>query len=875
LVRSYPCAAAMTVHRPLCILPSVQRYASIRPEAIAVRTKSQQFTYRELNELMNRLAISLRRAGVQRGALVGVLMNRSPECLAALLGIWKAGAAYLALDPISPPERLAFMLQDAEVEFVIAEEKLVSLLPERRLRVLYGHDLLFGQIAEPAEPEFAAAPDDLAYVLYTSGSTGKPKGVEVCHHSLANVIAAVAEELQLASGEVLLAHTSLGFDVSNLELYLPLVSGGSVYFAETGRVGDGVRLMEALADSGASTMLGTCTLWRLLLDAGWEGNINFRAISGGEVLSLELAKALSRRTGALWNHYGPTEATICATTARIHSTAEKITIGRPISNVTVHVLDSSLRPVAEQAAGELYIGGTGVARGYRNRPDLTKASFLADPFSPEAGARLYRTGDLARRLPDGCLEFLGRIDQQVKIHGYRIELEEIEEQIRQFPEIIDAAVAALDRGKDDQRIVAWFESKGSILPSELRAFLKQRLPAYMVPSEFRRLRSMPLNESGKLDRKSLESQVVEVAATAHFEIVAGPETGSESALRSVWEDLLQIRPVALTDNFFDLGGDSLLAALLVAQVKRRFGQTITPDMLAECPTVKSLSARILALENRAGRALVSLRAEGGKPPLFLIPGLGGSVLLFRALVARLDAEQPVYGVALPSGIVKDRTEVEVKTLAAKYIEEIRAICPAGPYQIGGHSFGALIAFEMAAQLTNAGEQVGLLALIDGDRYFAQRFEEVFEDPATPSLVLRRYQAKLKSLMQKGATEVFRRRVEYIKLRKRVKLAQKAAESDFSTGAFDAKEMMAGMAKDYNPVPAAVSAVLLRAGDEVRSSANHDLGWSGLARQGLDIVEIPGQHLTIFDEPNVDVLAAALTKRLSTVVALECDGRRTH
>jgi amino acid adenylation domain-containing protein len=864
LVRSYPCAA-MTVQQSACILPLVQRHASIQPDAVAIRTKTRRLTYGGLNEVVNNFAISLRHAGVQPGALVAVFMDRSPECLGALLGVWRAGAAYLALDPISPPERLAFMLQDAGVQFVIAEERLASLLPHGMFRVLYVHDLLSGQIAEAADPEFSMAPDDLAYVLYTSGSTGKPKGVEVCHHSLANVIAALAEELQLRPGEVLLAHTSLGFDVSNLELYLPLISGGSVYLADTGRVGDGIKLMQALADSGASTMLGTPTLWRLLLDAGWEGKADFRAISGGEILPLELAKTLCARTAAFWNHYGPTETTICATTVRIDATTEKITIGRPLANVTVHVLDADLRPLAAESAGELYIGGAGVARAYRNRPDLTKVSFLADPFSAEASGRLYRTGDLARRLPDGCLEFLGRIDQQVKIHGYRIELEEIEEQIRQFPEIIDAAVAALDRGKDDQRLVAWFESSGPILSLKLREFLKQRLPAYMVPSEFRRLRSMPLNESGKIDRKSLASMASDVTELEHLEIVAGPETGLESRLQSLWEDLLQIRPIALTDNFFDLGGDSLLAALLVTQVKTRFGQNITPDILVECATVKSLSARILTMENRAWRALVALRTEGAKPPLFLIPGLGGSVLLFRSLAARLDADQPVYGVALPSGIVRDRAEVEVKTLAAKYLEEIRAMCPSGPYQIGGHSFGALIAFEMAAQLTQCGEQVGLLAFIDGDRNFAKRFNEVFEDPATPSLVLRRYQAKLKSLIEKGATEVVRRRVEYIKLRKRVKLAQRAAEGDFSTSAFDAKEMMAVMAKDYNPIPTAMSAVLFRARDEVRSVANYDLGWSGLATKGFQIVDIPGQHLTIFDEPNVAVLAAALTERLSAIL----------
>jgi amino acid adenylation domain-containing protein len=859
---SLSCIAPEVGKQPMSILHLIRRQAAVRPDAISVRTRSKQITYRELNEQANCFATALRHAGVQPGTLVGVFMERSPESLAALLGIWKAGAAYLALDPISPPERMAFVLQDAGVPVVIAERKLSPLLRNPTSRVLYAEDLLSGQFPNRAEPEDSVSPNDLAYVLYTSGSTGTPKGVEVSHYSLANVVTAIAEELQLQAGEVLLAHTSLGFDVSNLEMYLPLVSGGSLYIAEAGRVGDGARLIHALRDSGAATMLGTCTLWRLLLDAGWEGKADFRAISGGEVLPLELAKALSSRTAAVWNHYGPTEATICTTTARIDAATDKITIGRPIPNVSVHILDSNGRPVAEETIGELYIGGAGVARAYRNRPDLTAASFLPDPFSPESGARLYKTGDLARKLQDGRLEFLGRIDQQVKIHGYRIELEEIEEQIRQFPGVSDAAVAAIGRGRNDQRIVAWFESKRAIPSSQIREFLKTRLPAYMLPSEFRRLDSLPLNESGKIDRKSLDANLSGTIA----ETLTGPETDVESRLRSIWEDLLQIKPIALTDSFFDLGGDSLLAALLVTQIKAHFDQNITPDTLIECPAIKSLAARIMTKENAAWHVLVPLRAEGSNPPLFIVHGLGGSALLFRSLVVHMSRDQPVYGVTLPSGVVHDGNDMKISALAAKCLEEVRLICPTGPYYMSGHSFGALIALEMAAQLARSGEQIGLLAFIDSDRNLARHSDGAYDDPATPALVLRRYQAKLKSLTEKGVLEVFRRRVEYIKLRKRMKLAQKAAEHEVSSGSFEAKELMALAARDYSPALYPGSAVLFRAKDEVRHKADRDLGWAELISEGLQIVDIPGGHLTLFDEPNVEVLAAAFTERLSPVLS---------
>jgi amino acid adenylation domain-containing protein len=857
-VNSSNCVALAVKKQQLCIPRLIQGQTSIRPDAIAIRTIARQLTYRELDERANRFATSLLQVGVKPGTVIGVFMHRSPECLAALLGIWKAGAAYLALDQLSPPERLAFVLRDAEVPVLIAERSRASLLPPHASQVLYASDLMSGQFSKPEDPAFSTSPSDLAYVLYTSGSTGKPKGVEVCHGSLANVVESIAEELELQAGEVLLAHISPGFDVSNLEMYLPLISGGSVYIADAGRVGHGQRLIQALQDSGATTLLGTCTVWRLLLDAGWEGKPDLRAISGGEVLPLELAHALVRRTAAVWNHYGPTEATICTTTARIDSTTEKISIGRPISNATVHVLNSNLQPVAEETSGELYIGGAGVARGYRNRQDLTTASFLNDPFSFEPDARMYKTGDLVRRLRDGSLEFVGRIDNQVKINGYRIELEEIEEQLRQFPGVSAAAVAAIGRGQNDRRLVAWFEARQSIPSSAIREFLRRRLPAYMVPSEFRRLDSMPLSESGKIDRRVLDASLL----GAYSETLIEHGTDVELRLRSIWEDLLQIRPVALTDSFFDLGGDSLLAALLVVQIETHLCAKITPDTLIECPNIKSLAARIVAKENTPWGGLVALRAQGSKPPLFIVHGLGGSTLLFRSLSAHFDRDQPVYGITLPSGVVRDRSEIEIKTLASKYVKEIRTISPSGPYYISGHSFGTLIAFEIAAQIAQSGERIGLLALIEGDRNLTKRVPAAFDQPATPAFALRRYQAKLKSLTEKGVAEVFRRRVEHIKLHRRVKLAEKAVEGRLSEADFDAKTLMVLAGRDYKPSFYAGEVVLFRAKDEVRREADRDLGWAEIVGEGLRIVDIPGGHLTIFDEPNVKILAAALSERLS-------------
>ncbi len=842
----------------LCLPELIHSRGEAQPNAIAIRTKSKQLTYGELNERANCFAMSLLEAGAQTETVVGVFMDRSEDSLAALLGVWKAGAAYLALDPSVPKERLAFMLRDCEAPIIVTDGVVAPNMPPHSARVLYAEDALSGWSSEAADFRPEVSPDGLAYVLYTSGSTGKPKGVEVCHGGLANVITAIAGDLHLRAGEVLLAHTSLGFDVSNLEMYLPLVSGGSVYIAERGRAGNGARLIRSLKESGATTMLGTPSLWRLLVDAGWEGKQDLRVISGGEILTPELAMALSRRSAEVWNHYGPTETTIVATTEHVDPFSGRVTIGWPISQTTLHVLDSDLKPVAPETIGELYIGGAGVSRGYRNRSDLTAASFFPDPFHPAPGARLYKTGDLACELADGRFEFHGRTDNQVKIHGYRIELEEIERQLCQVPQVIAAVVLALPSEQGDRHLSSWFEAKEHIPASTIREFLRKRLPAYMVPAEFRQVTSMPLNASGKVDRKSLEKDHVRPSTS----FSALPEHDDmESRLLAIWEALLPIRPIGLDDRFFDLGGDSLLAALLVTQIEKQCGRKVTPEILIDCPTIRSLASRISTNDDgRAAKALVALREKGSKPPLFIVHGLGGSALLFRQLSASLGSDQPVYGVMLPSGAVHDRKEMEIEAVASKCLDEIRRLFPAGPYYISGHSFGALIAFEMAKQLTRSGETIGLLGLIDADRNLANLVQ------GQRSPVLRTYRAKLESLVEKGVAEVLRRRMEHIRLHRRVKLAESAAVTDGSTTSFEAKELMVLAAKRYKPVAYSGSAVLFRAKDEVRNESNRDLGWAELVRGELSIVDIPGRHLTIFDEPNVGALAACLNEQLSRVLS---------
>ena len=849
----------------MALLDLIQQQIGACGDAIAVTTATECVTFRELQARADAYAEALLEAQISEQAVVAVLMDRSPSFVAALLGIWEAGAAYLPIDPTTPSERLAFLLKDSGAIAMIAAQKYVSLVPPKQQLAMINADGVLSRSWPPHFPrQRPLSTDQLAYVLYTSGSTGRPKGVEVCHGGLSNVVSELARQLELKRGEVLLAHSSPGFDVSNLEIFLPLVSGGSVHIAEAGATGNGGLIARLLEESKATTALGTASFWQVLLNAGWKGRPDFRVISGGEVLSHQQARELARRCAAVWNHYGPTEATICTSTARIDAATEKVTIGHPLPNTTVHVLDSDRQPVAPGSAGELYIGGAGVARSYRNRPDLTAASFFEDTFDCRPGARLYKTGDLGRSLPDGSLEFLGRIDSQVKIRGYRIELEEIEEHLREAPGVSGAALSVVNR-EGGQRLVAWIASEHPIPAAVLREFLRKRVPAYMIPSEFRAIGTLPLNASGKLDRKTLREQAANCAVS---ELPVTPRNGIEAILIEIWEELLGRRVPSVNESFFDLGGDSLLAALLVMRIEEQYGRNLAPDTLVQYSSIRALAGLLEHVETHsASETFVPLRAEGSRTPLFIIPGLGGTALLFRLLSGYLGEDQPVYVLRLPAGIIYNHNDTRIEDLASRYVRELRAIFPSGPYHLCGHSFGGLIAFQMAIQLRSMGAAVGLLGLIDSDRHVGRShlnksMDGISGDRRSPVFGMRRARAKFESLMEKGLVEVIRRRAGYLKLKHRIKLAEKALIDGIAKRDFEAKELLALAAAKYHPALYPGNATLFRAGEHLANYADPTLGWKDRVTGRLDVIDIPGTHLSMFDEPNVRILAEEVTEYLA-------------
>jgi amino acid adenylation domain-containing protein len=581
--------------------------AAAAPGDLALVCDEELLSYGDLEARANRLAHRLRRLGVGPGVLVGICLERGAAMVAALLAVLKSGGAYVPLDPTYPAERLAYVLADGGIRFLLTTGDLAAVLPLHDAAVLDldGDMAPAALLAESAAtPVPLAGPEDLAYVLYTSGSTGKPKGVEVRHAGLANFLLSMARRPGLTAADTFLAVTTISFDIAGLEIYLPLAVGGRVVLASRAAAADGRRLAALLADCGATAMQATPATWRLLLDSGWVGKEGLKALSGGEALPAELARELLSRVGSLWNVYGPTETTIWSAlqpvTALRDATSSTVPIGLPIANTTLHLLDRKLGPMAPVlpvpvgVVGELYIGGAGLARGYLRRPALTAERFVPDPFAGP-GARLYRTGDLARRLGGGEIEFLGRADTQVKVRGFRIELGEIEAALAAHEAVRQAVVAVRAESAQSSQLVAYVVAAGPAAnPGNLRAALREELPEYMVPSLFVFLTELPLTPNGKVDRKALPSPAADPLGRTRERVA--PRTPVELRVAEIWAEILGVQGIGIHDNFFELGGHSLMATQVISRLEEAFGIELGLPAIFKTPTVAALSEAIMTRE---------------------------------------------------------------------------------------------------------------------------------------------------------------------------------------------------------------------------------------------------------------------------------------
>jgi amino acid adenylation domain-containing protein len=842
--------------------------AARTPEATAVVLDDRRYTYRELDERSNRLAHKLRALGVGSDVPVAACMDRTPDLVVALLAAMKAGGAYVPLDPAYPRDRLAFMLEDTAAPVLLTEEKLAEFLPEHAAHTIK-LDTGWGEVAsEPAsDPGGGAGADNLAYIIYTSGSTGTPKGVCCRHASVLNLFADFDRRAPIAPGDPCSLWTSVSFDVSVYEIFSALLAGGALHIASDEIRYDSASFIPWLAERRISSvyvpplMLADLLAW---IEKHPGTLVMKRLLVGVEPISEKLLASIIERVPGLTiiNGYGPTETTICSTlhTVRPEEARDRIVpIGKPVQNSRVHILDASMRPVPVGVAGEIYIGGEGMARGYLNRPELTSERFIPDPLSGAPGEQLYRTGDRARFLGDGSIEFIGRADYQVKVRGFRVEPGEIERTLEGHPAVTEAVVIAKPDRTGSKRLVAYLVTDKNTTSSsaDLREFLKEKLPDYMIPPAFIMLDAFPLTPNGKLDRAALPEPEMSRDESRSF---TAPRNEIELQLAQIWEKVMGIAPIGVTDNFFDLGGHSLLAVRLFSEITRVFGTAMPLAAIFQSPTIAELAQRV-RVEGAAPveGALVPIQPRGGKPPLFFVHAYGGGVFFYRELSDSLGQDQPFYGLQT-IGLDGRRPPLRrVEDMAARYIEEMKTVQPRGPYYIGGRCLGAYIALEIANQLRAAGEEVGLLAVLDS--YWA---------PQRPPTSGEKVGKHVSSLMHGGLREklsYLSTHAGYRLLKTKLRLADIA-----STMAFRLGRPVPSFMRDFyinRYVPWLNGRAELRYAPQVypglitffqaTAESNRDPRsfWGKFTSEGIEVEMVPATHRDILVEPNVSVLADKL------------------
>ena len=695
------------------VVSYVTQWAERMPDTPALKVGEHVLSYRNLEIKSREIAKQLKLMGVSRETAVGVYAERSIGLAVAALGVMRAGGAYLPLDPSHPRERLTYQLADAQAKAVIVVENestpLDLDLPIPVIRCSFS-----GSIDLPLDAECVLTPpaeEDLAYVIYTSGSTGRPKGVEITHANLENLIRWYVNALELTENDRVSQVAAVGFDASVWEMWPGLAAGACVCIADTPTVSDAKALQDWLLRERITTSFIPTPMAEKLIVLEWPARTDLRVMmTGGDTLHGYPRLGLPFQ---LVNNYGPTECTVCATSAVVppgHSSDRLPPIGRPVMNAKIYIVDEALRHVPDGTEGEILIGGRGVGRGYRNRPELTNEKFVPNPFDFHHRSRLYRTGDRGCFLPDGQIAFQGRIDNQIKIRGVRMEPGEIEAALNSHAALQESAVAGQEFAPGDKRLVAYFvpNSNAAPSPSELRHFLAQRLPAQMIPSVFVRLERLPLNSSGKIDRNALPAPSRE-NMTAR-EIGGAPRNALEKQLKEIWEQIFQMEHIGIQEDFFELGGHSLLAGQLMAHVNDALKTNLPLSSVLEVRTIEEM-AKILRERQASGdwSSLVAVQQKGSCPPVFCVHSHTGDVLYCEYISQGAGSNQPIYGLQAQGAVGKDPHR-SIEEMAAFYVAELRKVRPSGPYHLFGFCFGGMVAFEMAKQLNDQGERIEFLGV---------------------------------------------------------------------------------------------------------------------------------------------------------------------
>ncbi|HEY5327380.1 MAG TPA: amino acid adenylation domain-containing protein [Mucilaginibacter sp.] len=846
------------------------------PDKIALKFNGNTLTYKSLFESSNKLAKLLIGNNIKTGDIVGLALDRSPGMVIALLAILKSGAAYVPLDPEYPKDRIEFMLEDSSAKVLLTSQKYKDHFRSGANEILIEDALAKLADYTSDEPEINLNSADLAYVLYTSGSTGKPKGVQIRHYNLVNFLLSMQKAPGMNAGDKILAVTTISFDIAGLELYLPLICGAQLILSNSETSKDGRLLLDLVKDEKISFMQATPYTWRMMLEAGWENHLPVKILCGGEALPKDLVSKLTPRCSALWNVYGPTETTIYSTLKLIESDAD-INIGRPIANTQVYILDENLNNLTDGSIGEIVIAGDGVAQGYLNRPGLTAEKFIEDTFAENPGGKMYRTGDLGKFKENGEIQCLGRIDHQVKVRGYRIELEEIEHTLVTQPGIKEAVVIAREDNPGDPRLVAYVVLTPDAKADGLKALsnswqqaLMAVLPEYMVPDDFVLLKSIPITPNGKTDRKSLPKPDYNLI-NRNGEYVA-PRTDVEKQVAEIWQELMGLEKISIFDNFFALGGRSLVAVQIMARIEKLTGKRLPLATLFEHATIEKLALRLhVDAKSITWDSLVPIKPKGSKMPLYIVHGAGLNVLLFNALAMNMDEEQPVYGLQAKGLNGIDEPLDVMEEIAGNYISEILVQNPNGPFALAGYSLGGTIAYEMAHQLIDMGKEVKMLAVFDTyadqtdiyDPFFKRNYKRIslFMMKLLYSFVLF-YEDPKRAIEYK--TVIIKRMI--IRLVWKLKGKEVKREGFF---AYDNEidEASAKAKRNYYQKPLNITVDLFRAKKKTFYMADFDyLGWCRFALKGVNVHDIPGEHNTIFAPPNDEQFAIVLQQCLDRVSA---------
>jgi aspartate racemase len=844
--------------RQSCVHELVEAQAARTPNASAVEHGGQVLSYRELNERANQLAHFLQKRGIKPESKIGICLQRSIELPVAILGVLKSGAACVPLDPAYPKERLSYMLEDSQTPLVLTQPGLLAEVTDFNAEVVNldsDWKVFSGESRENVVS--GVQPEKLAYVIYTSGSTGKPRGVLLTHGGLVNHNVAAAKLFGMSSSDRMAQFASISFDIAIEEIFPTWISGGALVVREEDAslaVGDFLRWVE---DNGVTALDLPTAYWHELVRELSESSLSLPkslriVIVGGEKASSAALNAWRKLAGSRvrWvNTYGPTETSVIVTSFE-PKTSDAIPavlpIGRPIANTKIYILSKALQQLPIGIAGDLFVSGPGLARGYHNRPEITAEKFVNDPFIP--GARMYKTGDLARYLASGEIEFAGRTDDQVKIRGYRVELEEIEAVLGSHSSVHEVVVMARENESGEKTLVAYLVPSREQVPttSALRTYLKQKLPHYMVPSAFVLLEAMPKTPNGKVDKRALPAP--KAADFAEVQEYVAPSNEIETHLTKIWETVLDKKPVGIRDNFFELGGHSLLAARLMHRIEQQLGQRLPLAALLQAPTIEQLAA-VLQQEGADGwSSLVPIQPEGSRPPFFCVHGVGGNVVGFRDLTRHLGNDQPFYALQ-PQGLDgKRECLTSIPAMAERYIQEIRRIQPEGPYRIGGYSFGGLVAYEMAQMLESQGEEVALLALFDTyPGKMESRASQLRNLAALP------WKDRVTFLVKKGTFVMM--------------TLQKRIELQFLPKALrKVKEACSRAAATYDVQPYSGRVTLFRVREKSVGSLNDPYAiWWRVAAGGVDLREISGDHLSLLKEPQVRFLAEELNNCLAESV----------